>query len=241
MKRRGFSLLEVLVAIGLLGLLSALVYSLMWELFDRKARTLTLSERTQVSTMLIDRLERDLMTAIASAGDQAGLRGDEGGLTIFHRGVLIAPGVSPMADRQRTAIRFDAARGVLMIRRDDDSGDGGAGGSAGDDGIAGVVRAVRFRYHDGSIWAGSFDSGRGLPAAVEVSIWYGRAEPGAGGPDPIDEDFEDPDADLFAETEPGFQPGSNGLASRPTPASPADRVRVIAIPDGGVRSRGAGS
>lgn len=235
MRRRGFSLLEVLVAIGLLALLSSLVYSFMWELFDRKARALTMGERTQISTILFDRLERDLMTVLASAGDQAGLRGDDQGLTIFHRGVLIAPGVSPGSDLQRTAIRFDGARGVLAIRRDDDSGEGGASG--GEDGLAGVVRAVRFRYHDGSAWTDSFDSGRGLPAAVEVSIWFGQAEPGTGEPDPINDDFADFQANPFSEPGPGFQPGSGAPAS--TPPSPADRVRVIAIPDGGARTGGA--
>jgi prepilin-type N-terminal cleavage/methylation domain-containing protein len=237
MRRRGFSLLEVLVAVGLLALLSALVYSFMWELFDRRTRALAVSERTQVATILFDRLEHDLMTVLASAGDQAGLIGDEGGLTIFTRGVLIAPGASPRSDLQRTAIRFDGARGVLEIRRDGNPGEGETRGGGGDEGIAGVVRAVRFRYHDGSAWTGSFESGRGLPAAVEVSIWFGRSEPG---PDerPTDRDEfpvggEDP---LFV-PDPGFEPGPEDRAAPPPP--PADRVRVIAIPDGGVRVGGA--
>ena len=84
----GFTLLEMLVAIALLGLLLGAVYSFTWNLFSREIRALDEAAKSQAATLLFDRCEADLMSAVAAAGGGPGLTGDSGGISITHRAVL---------------------------------------------------------------------------------------------------------------------------------------------------------
>ena len=115
--RRAFTMLELLVAIGLLALLSAAVGSFTFVLFDREDRTLALAERTHAAGLLFDRLERDLLTAVAETPDGPGLVGDDRSLTLFCRAVL-AESADPIADDlQTTTIRFDQTTRSLTLNR----------------------------------------------------------------------------------------------------------------------------
>lgn len=253
----------MLVAIGLLGLLSAAVYSFIWTLFDRETRAFDLARRTQSATILFDRLERDLLMAVASTADGPGLTGDERSMTIFHRAVLAGSPGSPHADLQRTTIRFEPGSGRLMLDRVDarQQGDGQSADPglfddelpAEDDTLAMGIRAVRFRYHDGRSWRRTFDSTRGLPSAVEVMLWFGTGGEERGGGVPAltvgdeepwaGDEWWDDDADMWLGG--ADAAGRGGITDDgdevSTPTGPPDRVRVIAIPDAALpAARGSG-
>lgn len=185
-------MLELLVAIGLLALLSAAVGSFTFVLFDREDRTLALAERTHAAGLLFDRLERDLLTAVAETPDGPGLVGDDRSLTLFCRAVL-AESADPIADDlQTTTIRFDQTTRSLTLNRtgrahsesendaagtpDDFSLDDPFGLDEQDtdlDELSGSIADIRFRYHDGRSWRSSFSSSAGLPVAVELAVWFG--------------------------------------------------------------------
>lgn len=190
-------MLELLVAIGLLALLSAAVGSFTFVLFDREDRTLALAERTHAAGLLFDRLERDLLTAVSETPEGPGLVGDDRSLTLFCRAVL-AESADPIADDlQTTTIRFDQTTRSLTLNRtgrahsesendeagtpDDFSLDDPFGldpfgldeQGADLDELSGSIADIRFRYHDGRSWRSSFSSSAGLPVAVELAIWFG--------------------------------------------------------------------
>lgn len=246
---RGFSLLELLVAIGLLAVLVGAVYAFIVTLFDREARALDEAARSQTATMVFDRLESDLMSAVATGpGGSAGFSGARESITIAHRSVMPGSDAAPWSDAQATTIRFDARQGLLTLERVES--DGAVNAAAGDDPLPFPVtlRAARFRFHDGNDWRDAYRSTRSLPAAVELAIWFGEVA------------ADEPDDALDAED--GFLGDDRGLGSDPlgaeTPFDPnrmsleelagmtggfdnepleeedlgqPDRVRVITIPD----------
>lgn len=243
---RGFTLLELVVAIGLLGVLVAAVFGFTFTLFDREARTLDEAAASQMATMLFDRLEADLLGAIASTGSGAGLAGDAERLTVAHRSVLPGSASAPVSDLQRTVIGFDRRAGRVSLSRAEVTGpsEPDAGGA-----YPVPVRLAQFRYHDGDGWNSSHDSARGLPVAVELAIWFGQA-PGAQDEaegavlgaeedelfgDPVGFDDLSPSAedmylgDPLDELDPFLEgaEGDGSLGALPAP----DRVRVITIPD----------
>lgn len=249
-----FSLLEMLVAIALLAVLLSAVYAFTWNLFDRETRTLDEAAKSQAATMLFDRLEADLMSAVAIAGDGVGLDGERERLTIAHRSVLPGSRNAPHADLQTTSIRFDArARRVSITRDDSSSGAGTPPGAGPESGRIPVpVRALRLRYHNGKRWSERFSSGNGLPVAVELAVWFGRPD------DPADSNPGFGTAQPFgAGDAPGLDPrapsGSGGFgvsgsdpigsgsleAEEPEDLGQPDRVRIITIPDA-VVPRGTG-
>lgn len=244
--RRAFTMLELLVAIGLLAVLSAAVAGFTFMLFDREERTLALAERTHASGLLFDRLERDLLAAVAATPDGPGLVGDDRSLTVSSRAAL-AGSVDPLADDlQTTTIRFDRHTRVLTLERtsradaprepdpatpfgieerfaDQPAGLPGA--------LTGTIADIRFRYHNGRSWASSFSSTAGLPVAVELSVWF---EPYADDRDDRP-DTDQPDGIPFQDETPRrFDPVA-GLDGEPDQqavrSSAPDRVRIIAIPD----------
>lgn len=260
---RGFSLLELMVAIGLLGLLSAAVYSFIWTLFDRETRALDLAGRTQSAAILFDRLERDLLTAVASTAEGSGLVGDERSMTVYHRAVLPGSPGAPHADLQMTTVRFEPGAGRLRLDRvgAHPHDDGQAVAPAvfdneipdEDDTLMTGVRAVRFRYHDGRAWRRAFDSSEGLPAAVEAALWFGSvsaaSETGraAGGGADDEQRVGIAEWSDFEAWEPGMDElsGWGGMPDEEdgssTPTGRPDRVRVIAIPDAALpAARGSG-
>ncbi len=261
--RPAFTLVEVLVAVALLLLLAAAVSSLLWQLFDRESRVLDTTARARAASVMFDRLERDLFSAVASTPDGPGIVGDPAGLVVAHRGVLI--GDPDRSDLQRTEFRFDPHTGTLRISRRDWASPADAEGdhpldvssSAGTDTMAAAaspidereetpdaspplsgVRAVRFRYHDGRAWRSTYESTRGLPAAVEVAVWFGSP--------PGDQTrFPDASADDRGAIAGANEAPPGGLDQSTTlqglgplnapgtqlPQRAPDRLRVISIPD----------
>ena len=248
-RARAFSLLEVITAVALLGILLVSIYTFITTIFDRETRALDEAARSQVAMMIFDRLEADLMTAVASAGGAAGLDGTPERLRIAHRAVLPGSPGAPSEDIQSTSIRFDPRSGVLILSRS-----GGGGGSSG---IASArepypvpVRSARFRYREGESWLGRFNSANALPAAIELAIWFGESrEPRESAPRAMDPVFaegagvsgdEPRDDDPFGyDAFGGNGPRAAGLSDDPftdedKPLGPPDRVRIITIPDASI-------
>ncbi len=228
--RSGFTLFEVLLAIALALALSGAVLAFMDDLMTRRARTLEAIEDLGAGDSVISRLEQELMTTFVEDPQMgAGVRGTRTRLTVLSRGVIPPmvgdPRVIPLGDLQGVMIAFEERTGVLRMgrfaRQDE---------AVRMDIVSTRVQDLRLRYHDGRAWSESFNSAqRGmLPTAVEVAIWFGeRVEDdavafdaeAAGGAD---------DAGMVREAIRG--PTDEDARG---PARPPDRLRVIAIPDGG--------
>lgn len=213
MRRRGFTLIEVLLAIALVSLLLAsaagMLVGLSRDRQDVERRVATISGAMGV----LERLEADLMcTVVEARGLGAGIAGTASSLDVVARAANIG------GDTQRSRYSFDAGGGDLLLER---SGDDGA---TRRDVVARGVEAVVFRYHDGRTWVETFDSARAgrLPVAVQVSLWM--KAPLGGSP--------------AWELGPAAERGG-GAEDGSRPARAPDVCQVIAIPD--ARARGGGA
>lgn len=228
---RGFTLVEVLVALGLVVALAAGMYGFVTSMHTRQARISEETSRSGGVSAFFDQLESDLLTCVArDARLGGGVRGNADSLTVVSRGVGVSSDAA-LTDARATEYRF--AGGMIMASRRESSG-GGQGQP-----ICPGVEKLRFRYYDGTSWRDSFDSAQAgtLPVAIEAAVWFvgngpatdeSRAESPSSataknedstavGPDEIEkfepESFEDPEE---------------------AAARPADRVRLIVVPDGPV-------
>lgn len=220
---RGFTLVEVLLAIGLVAALAGGVFSFMWNLLDRRVSILEAASEADAAGVLFERIEADLLCAIAGdEGIGGGIVGESGRLRVLTRGVALRsdPSAAAPADLQGSEYVFDAARGEVRARRW--LGGTPAGGSALEV-VSDRVRHLRLRYFTGREWTERFDSLRqGLPVAVEVSIWFG-APVAAADEAMIDEVASEP-----------LTLDSAAAMEGDLPPREADRRRVIVVPDGPV-------
>jgi prepilin-type N-terminal cleavage/methylation domain-containing protein len=229
-KRRGFTLLEVLVAIALISMLLGSLFAFLHDLLQSRSRALDYTAHQLAAATLIGRVEAELASCIV--GDDTsgpGVKGDAASLSILSRGVavhLAEDGLESgvLGDLQQSEYRFVDEAGEIEVRRMTPWAQ-----PAPDFVSIGPVYRLRFRFHDGTAWSDSFDSlaeGR-LPQAVEVAVWYHRW-PG--------EQETQPEAlaeRLTFDTTGGFddaafaQQSDIELFDEPRP----DRFRVIVIPD----------
>ncbi|MHC4613151.1 MAG: type II secretion system protein GspJ [Planctomycetota bacterium] len=238
MKRRAFSLLEVLVAIGLVIALFGSMFAFMFDTLSARRRALGHAGKQRAATTLIERAELDLMSCVV--GDRvkgAGVDGDNTALRILTRGVAAhlagrGPGdPAVFGDLQQVEYRFEEDVGQIEARRL-------PAGARGTDGtpfapLGGSVYKVRFRYHDSTAWRDSFDSllQGTLPAAVEIAVWF-HPWPGDERPEVPESEAEIPGRLTFDATA-GFDEAEFAresdleLFDEPEP----DRIRVIVIPD----------
>lgn len=221
-RRRGFSLLEVLLAIALITALLGAMFAFLWDMLQVRERMLLETGRARGAALLIDAVERDLLTCVVGdAARGSGVQGDATTLSIMSRGVparLAGAGERGLvfADLERSRYRFTGSGLIEGLRGPVVRGD-----VDGFETMGGPVGRLRFRYHDGSAWRDDFDSlaEDRLPIAIEVAIWY-AVEPANEEPGFVDDDiaFGEPVEFDAAEDEPEQLP---------------DRVRVILVPDSG--------
>jgi len=167
MSRRGFTLLEVLIALGMILALMSVMMSVTSSIREGKQR-LQVSMSTEYGAMVAFELlesASDTCIALDSYG-QSGIVGDATELVVSSSSLAIGDmasedsGVSPLFDLDR--IRFSLRDTDLMIGNDE----------SGQEILVPSVTAIRFMYFDGTDWQSSWDSGRdGLPHAVELAIW----------------------------------------------------------------------
>ncbi len=230
MKRRGFTLLEVLVAIALISMLLGSLFAFLHDLLQSRSRALDYTARQLAAATLIGRVEAELATCFVGDDNSGpGVKGDAASLSILSRGVavhLAQDGLESgvLGDSQQSEYRFVEETGEIEVRRMTPWAQ-----PAPDFVSVGPVYRLRFRFHDGTGWSDSFDSleARRLPQAVEVAVWY-HAWPG--------EQETQPEAlaeRLTFDTTGGFddaafaQQSDIELFDEPRP----DRFRVIVIPD----------
>jgi prepilin-type N-terminal cleavage/methylation domain-containing protein len=241
---RGFSLLEVLIALALLTAMMGTMFAFFWEMLSTRERILDFTAENRGAGMLIDRLQRDLQTCVVGdAALGAGVQGDETNLRLLTRSVPVrlveeteAPG--PFCDIETAIYRFTAGSGRIELGRTLAApGASSAGGNLSP--IAEGVFKVRFRYHDGTMWRSEFDSLEAdrLPQAIEVAVWY---DPWPSALLDMERDAAEaevsPDDDALDE-EPWFDGGFDERAFAEASDDefnddpPPDRIRVIIIPD----------
>lgn len=241
--RRGFTLAEVVVAIGLMLALAGSIAAFAWNLALRRTALLEAAGEVDAGARVFEAIERAMLTAVADAGGRAGVRGTDDALEVSFRGVqpaLEGDAGAALGDAQRLSLAHDAARAVLTL-----SFTSGAG-------LAQRVEfrrvsRVRVRYLVGERWSAEFESGAvaGLPRAVEVALWFGVPLPGA------EAQRNGPGGDLgeagtgaggadFWLGDPVSAESSGAAWSADARASEPDRVRVIAIPDAAAGGGGAG-
>ncbi len=219
MKRRAFSLVEMMVAVLLVVMLAGAVYSFMWSVLDDRARLEKHAGREIGATRLFACIEDDLATCVARTDSGAsGIKGDSGSIAIAKRSVrLDATGAEALGDATQSEYRFEESAGQVLARRD---------GGGYEPILTGVSR-VRFRFRQGSEWVEQFDSvaAGGVPSAVEIALWFGE-------PEVVDEPA--PVAPVTGDGEDDAKPESpveRDAADELLP--PPSRVTVIAIHDAG--------
>jgi len=202
---RGFTLFEILVSVGLFGLLVFAMSSFLGDARRVRARVAADVERNLAVAAIVGELSEAVATCVTDEGGR-GVRGSSTSLDLAFAGVpawrIGTPEPSAALQPIDTlSLRFDPADGRVEIARE--------GGTATRAEV--IFEAVSFRYLDGGSWVEEFDSveiGR-LPQAIELAIWFAGPATAA---------IERPEFDVEPD-------------EATTPARPADRRRVIAVPD----------
>ncbi|MBT8485703.1 MAG: GspJ family type II secretion system protein [Phycisphaerae bacterium] len=230
--RRGFSLLEVLVAIALIGALLGAMFAFSWDMLSVRDRLLLETNRARGAALLLDAVEGDLLTCVVGdAARGSGVQGDATTLSILSRAVPARLAIAHaselvFADLERSRYRFRMGSGLIEAQRTPVVMGSGAGYEA----MGGPVARVRFRYHDGSGWRDRYDSlaEDRLPLAVEIAIWYADTEPDDGFGSESSAEDPWPDAPAGFDDLAGFDDAGDDPA---TPVVAPDRLRVILVPD----------
>jgi len=234
--RSGFTLLEVLISLALIGALLGALFSFYFNLLQSRTRIAERADQVRGAELLMEHVERALMFCIA--GDTTfgpGIDGNSDRLSILTRGVLPALDAAranvSLMDLQRVEVTT-APSGPANMRRE--AMRAGTSERAGAGALASQLGMVRFRYYDGSQWLDTFNSMQAgaLPRAIEVAIWFddprpqdeieADAEPASDEEDASDL-FDPLSDDLFAE-DASFEDEDDEW---PLP----DRHRIIVIPD----------
>lgn len=239
MIRRGFTLLEVMLALGIIVVLLGVMSSVIQGVADSRNRLMDRSERDRGIAVAFEQLEAMIDTCMVNDGiGGAGIEGDELGVRMVRSGVPArwldgrSGGSSPLGDRDTIDIRLEDGNLVLSGEGDDDRST-----------LLESPVAIRFRYHDGQMWLDSWNSmQQGFPVAVELSIWtrpWPEGDRPAWMPEPEEDlydEFDESDDPLLSEvmtlemldepagTEMGLDMDESGV---PEP----DRVRVVAVFD----------
>lgn len=165
--RRGFTLIEVIVAIALILALSASVFSFGWGMLDRREQFLSACAGDSAVEATLDQLEDDLATTfVVDGAGRAGIEGAAESIVVRARGVQSG---ESMSEETGCEFRFDAGSGALQGKRL---------GLGGPETTVGRLARVRWRYWDQGEWRETFNSaaaGR-LPSLVEVRVWFSGAE-----------------------------------------------------------------
>ncbi|MGI9015396.1 MAG: PulJ/GspJ family protein [Phycisphaerales bacterium] len=233
---RGFTLIEVLIAIALLVALLGTMFTLYQQMLATRSRIQDQTARGLAASIMIDRIERALATTLV--GDNiagAGINGNATSLRILSRATAIH--LASRGDLQALAVgdlqaldfTFSPGDGTLTGRMQALATPTSAANDNSRAWTIGTAGDVRFRYlHDRGEWVDTFDSlvhGH-LPRAIEVAIWIRDQQT------ETEDDFvESEDDDDLAFEELDFLTADDRASQRPQQALPPDRLRVIYIVD----------
>ncbi len=165
MNRRGFTLVEALLAIVLLLALTATMGSFVWGMMGSRDRLAEATTRGREWSRLVS-LVGGAVLASSAESSGATFSGDSARVRIPTHLMRMAE-----ARGQMLEVRYEASARRVMASRGDASEE-----------IASNVSAMVIRYWDGRAWTEEFDAAQrgGMPAAIEVSIWIGDEERAVG-------------------------------------------------------------
>lgn len=224
--KRGFSLLEVMVALGIVALLAGSVFAFMLDLIRGSGTLTDAAQDAAAAATIVEQLESDLLVSVTSMEGEAGINGTESGIRVTGRAVRVPSGDEVIGDAVGCEIRYDEQTWRL---------EGSLRGGANET-ISERVRACRFRYFDGRRWTSSFNSADAgaLPVAIEVAIWFG--DPPAPEETPDDGMMEGPASfDTEAARMEAMERAAFDDPSEMMPELPLrepDLLRVMIVPDG---------
>ena len=187
MNERGFTLIEVLVALAITGLVAVLVYGALSSAIGASESTRQQAERLQTLDRLFQLLQRDIAQAVKRPGinrdgeRQPAFSGgvDGAGLLLLTRGGWPNSRQQQRSDLQRVRYRWD---GNTLWRDYWLHTDRGPLEEPISTPLATDLKAIRLRFLDGSAGSAAADSGQWrqrwlareagdrLPAAVEVVV-----------------------------------------------------------------------
>ncbi len=178
MKRRGFTLVEILVALVIMAMFSAAVYSIFLRALVDTASARTAMEASRRGTAVLRLLEKDLRSCLPQEGEWThflGSREGEGASRLeFVTAVDSREGVEGEgpSDLVKVLWRVEPSGGTLsMLYRGEEAG----GGRTRDEGRAveklldGGVKEFSLEYYDGKGWRTSWWEHL-LPRAVRVRL-----------------------------------------------------------------------
>ena len=233
-RRRAFTLVEVLLALGLVAMLAGSIFGFMWNIVRVRDAMAAESRDVQAGAAVVERIESDVLCGLAGdANVGAGVSGTATSLKVMTRGVAVPVGSEvDQGDLQWSEFSFDRAAGTIKARR------GKARGTAELELVSDHLQWARLRYFDGKVWAESFDSLKsgGLPVAIEVALWFGPVWHAAGASEPTS-----PEPAIPGEEPREARGGSESSSTPEGPTREPDRLRIVVMPDGPVASWKEGS
>lgn len=187
--RRGFTLLEMLVALAMMSVLAASLYASLHIGFRARERAEAALEPVRAVGLAMELLRRDIASALPPTGVLAGAMLGEDRTADLSRGdtdSLVFHTASGDADEHVCDVRKvefavtesdDGAGPYALVRRVTTNLLAPEAPAPDEEVLCRSVRAFNLRYFDGADWLDSWDSsqqGNALPVAVEVTVVVGR-------------------------------------------------------------------
>lgn len=160
MRRLGFTLVEVLVAVGITLLLAGSLFGFVFDLQQRQGAVLSELARTREATAIFNAIERAARTSTAHGSNgSVGFQGSREELLMTYR----VTGVDQASVMEVRVLNDE--QGVILSE--------GGGGDLVDTSFAKELSRVDFSYFSDGQWNESHAEGEGiLPRAIRVKLWY---------------------------------------------------------------------
>lgn len=189
----GFTLMEVLVSLGVLAILTSAMGAYLWDLRSQTLLLKDLTDDRRCSELLFQLIEEHLGTAISqTVSGEAGLVGEADSLVLTSRKIVPSSSseVRSITPTQGVRIEFDRETNTIRLAASDRADAREA--------ISHRIERLRFRYFDGRRWSDRFvaSGDAALPVLIEAGIWFlppgaarASSEPDDEGLIPAEEEF----------------------------------------------------
>jgi prepilin-type N-terminal cleavage/methylation domain-containing protein len=186
----GFTLVEVLVTLGLLALVMAMVYGSLWSTVDGITRIEGRTDREQAARILLEMMNRELRSALLTSDDERlyflGQDGTANDLPADRLTWVQAAHLKLHPDLLETEtaevsywLESDADGNVFLYRREDASRDGDPEAGGGIYRLSDAVVGLDFEFYGPQGWTHEWDSRRNkvLPRVVQISLFLPAESP----------------------------------------------------------------
>lgn len=183
-RNRGFTLVEVMVTLGLMGMVFALVYGSLWSTVGGLQRMERRSDREQAVRILLEMIDRELRSTLWVTGDSRlafvgenavtddGQPADR--LTWVHASHLKLHPDLPESDVAEVTYRLDAAGKSIyaLVKREDATPDGDPLSGGVDYLLSEQLIGLDFHYYGPTGWVDQWDArqSNALPRLVQVAL-----------------------------------------------------------------------